>query len=157
MSRHGLRASAVALGVLAMTTGCGRAGPEPVEPPLIAAGAAGAAARDACTALDPALPAVLDGHKSRRTEPESALTAAWDDPAIVLRCGVGTPGELRPTSQLYTVNDVDWFPVESEDGWRFTTVGRVANIEVLVPNRYQPAVNPLVDLAAPILATIPPT
>lgn len=109
----------------------------------------------ACAALRAGLPNPLDGHPSRATTPDSELTAAWDDPAIVLRCGVAVPAELRPTSQLYTVNEVDWLVVETERGWRFTTVRRVANVEVTVPKAYEPAVNPLVDLAAPILATIP--
>lgn len=102
-----------------------------------------------------ALPDVLDGHNARSTEPDSELTAAWADPAIVLRCGVATPPELRPTSELYTINDIDWLPVDTDRGWRFTTVGRIANVEVTVPNRYEPAVNPLVDLAAAIAATVP--
>jgi hypothetical protein len=109
----------------------------------------------ACAALAAALPDVLDGHEARSTEPDSELTAAWADPAIVLRCGVAAPPELRPTSELYTINDIDWLPVETDRGWRFTTVGLVANVEVAVPSRYEPAVNPLVDLATAITATVP--
>ena len=137
-------------GLALALTGCG-GGPARVAPPVPSA----TPAARACAALAAALPDVLDGHQARTTEPDSELTAAWADPAIVLRCGVATPPELRPTSELYTINDIDWLPVETDRGWRFTTVGLVANVEVAVPDRYQPAVNPLVDLATAITAAVP--
>ena len=137
-------------GLALALSGCG-GGPAKVAPPVPTS----APAARACAALSAALPDVLDGHNARSTEPDSELTAAWADPAIVLRCGVATPPELRPTSELYTINDIDWLPVDTDRGWRFTTVGRIANVEVTVPNRYEPAVNPLVDLAAAIAATVP--
>lgn len=139
-----------AAGLALALAGCG-GGPAKVPPPVPGS----APAAQACAALAGKLPDVLDGHGSRATEPDSELTAAWDDPAIVLRCGVATPAELRPTSQLYTINDVDWLAVETDRGWRFTTVGLVANVEVAVPSRYEPAVNPLVDLASAIATTVP--
>ncbi|MCI0686866.1 MAG: DUF3515 domain-containing protein [Sporichthyaceae bacterium] len=141
------------LSVLAATmVGCGGgSGTASVPPPALES----EQATQACNALAAALPAVLDGHQSRATEPDSPLTAAWDDPAIVLRCGVGTPAALQPTSQLYTINEVDWLAEETGDGWRFTTVGRIVNVELAVPGRYEPAVNPLVDLSEPIIAAIP--
>ena len=137
-------------GLALALTGCA-GGPAKVAPPVPGS----APVARACAALSAALPDVLDGHQERSTEPDSELTAAWADPAIVLRCGVAKPPELRPTSELYTINDIDWLPVETDHGWRFTTVGLVANVEVAVPGRYQPAVNPLVDLASAITATVP--
>ncbi|MGH8833405.1 MAG: DUF3515 domain-containing protein [Actinomycetes bacterium] len=137
-------------GLALALAGCGGE-PAKVAPPVPGS----APVARACTALAGALPDVLDGHHTRATEPDSELTAAWADPAIVLRCGVATPPELRPTSELYTINDVDWLPVETDHGWRFTTVGLVANVEVAVPSRYEPAVNPLVDLATAITTTVP--
>ena len=137
-------------GLALALTGCG-GGPAKVTPPVPGS----APVARACAALAAALPDVLDGHQERSTEPDSELTAAWADPAIVLRCGVTRPPELRPTSELYTINDIDWLPVETDHGWRFTTVGLIANVEVAVPSRYQPAVNPLVDLARAITATVP--
>jgi hypothetical protein len=109
----------------------------------------------ACRALDAALPDVVDGQDTRPTAPVSPYAAAWGEPAIVLRCGVGRPADLKPTSQLFTVNDVDWLPIENDDAWTFTTTGRVAYVEVVVPKAYDPAVNPLVDLAGPITQTVP--
>lgn len=117
-------------------------GPVTVQPPTPTA-----AATSACQALHDALPASVDGAARRATSPASELTAAWGSPAVVLRCGVPRPAALEPTSQLVTINDVDWFPEQLSDGYRFTSYGRVADVEVRVPGRYAPEVNPLVDLA----------
>jgi hypothetical protein len=141
--------TALVLSAVGVLAGCGP-GRLDVDVPEPARDAA-----TACAALDKALPRVLNGHDTRMTAPLSDYTAAWGDPAIVLRCGVGTPSELTPTSQLFTVNDVDWLPVESDREWTFTTTGRVAFVEVVVPKLYDPAVNPLVDLAKPIQRTVP--
>jgi len=97
-----------------------------------------------------ALPQAVLDQRSVDTKPSSALTAAWGDPAIVMRCGVATPVALTPTSQLVSVNGVDWFPEPVDSGYRFTTVSREANVEVLVPDAYAPEANALVDLAATI-------
>jgi len=114
-----------------------------------------ASAAPACKRLHAALPAVLDGLKRRATTPASDLTQAWGRPAVVLRCGVPTPPELRPTSQLFTANGVDWLPVEGARTWTFTTTGRVALVEVIVPKDHDPAVGPLVDLARPVSDAVP--
>lgn len=108
------------------------------------------AAADRCADLVHALPEAVDGHGRRATEPESPFVRAWGRPAIVAFCGVGMPAELTPTSELLVVDEIDWLPVEEESAWRFTTVGRVVNVQVLVPKEYAQPVNPLVDLAAPI-------
>lgn len=102
----------------------------------------------ACQALHPVLPDTVDGMDRRGTTPASDLTAAWGRPPVVLRCGVPQPAGLEPTSQLVTIDGVDWFPEKLSDGYRFTSYGRVADVEVRVPGRYAPEVNPLVDLAA---------
>jgi hypothetical protein len=114
-----------------------------------------AATAAVCKRLHAALPAVLDGLRRRTTTPASDLTRAWGSPAVVLRCGVPTPDGLRPTSQLFTANGVDWFPVEGTRTWTFTTTGRVALVEVVVPKDHDPAVGPLVDLARPVSDAIP--
>lgn len=128
--------------------------------------APGAAAARACAALRPDLPTSVDHAKLRATAPGSVLTMAWGEPAVVLRCGVPAPAGLAPTSQLQTVNGIDWFnpgsqsPAaeqrELDSGARvFTTIGRVANIELTVPLGHEPAVGPLVDVAAAIAARVP--
>jgi hypothetical protein len=120
--------------------------PAPVPPAEVAA---------ACAALPAALPEQVESQSRRPTSPASSLTAAWGDPAIVLRCGVPRPAALEPTSEVVEVNGVEWFGEPTADGYVFTTTGRVANVEVRVPNAYAPEVNPLTDLAAAVTENIP--
>ena len=107
-----------------------------------------------CEELADLLPDQVLSQSARATSPESDLTKAWGDPAIILRCGVDTPIELSATSQLVTVNNVDWFPQELTAGYRFTTTGREANVEVSVPGAYAPEAGALVDLARPITEAV---
>jgi hypothetical protein len=130
----------------ALTVGCG-ADPVRVEAPT-----PDQATADVCNRLEAALPDHLDGADRRPTEPESPLTAAWGDPALDLRCGVPRPAGLGPTSEVIEVEGVEWFLVESAAGYAFTTVGRVANVELTVPAEVDrsEATAPLVDLASAI-------
>jgi hypothetical protein len=113
------------------------------------------AAATTCADLAEQLPTQVAAQDSRTTTPESALTSAWGDPAIILRCGVAVPAALTATSQLITVNGVDWFPQELTAGYRFTTTGRVANVELSVPDDYAPEAEALVDLAQAVSDTVP--
>ncbi len=132
------------------------AGDIPVTPPTPSP-----AASAACAALAAELPAQVAGRKRVATSPLSDLTAAWGDPVITLRCGVGRPPQLGPTSELVTVGapgvdePVDWFPIELTEGYRFITTGRVASVEIDVPAAYAPEAGQLVDLAEAITNTIP--
>lgn len=110
----------------------------------------------ACAELSERLPTRVAGQDPRPTTPESVATAAWGDPPISLRCGVPTPAALQPTSALITINGIDWFTQDLEAGTRFTTVGRVANVELTVPAAYEPEADVLVELALPISRAIPP-
>ncbi|GLW62571.1 hypothetical protein Arub01_08150 [Actinomadura rubrobrunea] len=131
---------------------------------LLAAGCGAGAVRvpvptpDAATARLCAglrLPEKVLGHERRDTTPESPLTAAWGSPAIALRCGVPRPPELRPDSQLMTINGVDWFGVPVDRPVTFTAVARQAYVEVTVPAAYTPPGDVLIELGAAIAATIP--
>ncbi|MDT0547311.1 MULTISPECIES: DUF3515 domain-containing protein [unclassified Streptomyces] len=115
-----------------------------------------------CRALHKELPKTLEGLKRRTPEPASDLTAAWGDPAIKLRCGVAKPLKLTPGTEHYDpyvnsaeVNGVKWLPEQLDDGYRFTTVLRRAYVEVTVPGKYAPEVNPLVDLASAVEKSVP--
>ena len=108
-----------------------------------------------CSHLDASLPHRVHGQAMRTTNPDSPLTAAWGDPPIALSCGVATPSALTPTSQLVVVNGVSWLPEQLTHGYRFTTVGRAANVQVDVPDTYSPEAATLTDLADPIKQTIP--
>jgi hypothetical protein len=104
------------------------------------------ASREACSALMADLPAEVLGKKRRAVEP-GQFAAAWGDPPLVLRCGVAKPPKLGPSSPCYEVNDVGWFAEEASGGYLFTTIGRMAYVEVAVPAAYAPEANVLVDLA----------
>ena len=115
------------------------------------------AAADPCAALIKALPQTLHGLGKRSTDPDSPYTAAWGDPAVTLRCGVARPPQLTATSDTADVNGVAWLPIELTHGYRFVTTGRVAYVQVDVPEAYAPEVNVLVDLAEPVSSTVPTT
>jgi hypothetical protein len=127
---------------------CG--GPVGVEAPTPDASAAAV-----CASLAKAWPATVLDQQPVDVSPASPLTHAWGDPPITARCGVPTPAALQPDSQLTSVNGVDWFPESTDGGYRFTTYGRTANVEVTVPDHYAPEATALVDLAAAIKATDP--
>lgn len=138
-----------AAGIVCTLTSCSKTVaipiPDPTDPAVI----------QECTALNAALPSSVSYQVRQNTEPQSPLTAAWGNPAITLRCGVQQPAGLQPTSQLLTVNEVDWLDEQRSAGYVFTTVGRAAYIEVAVPSQYSPETNVLVDLADAIKRTIP--
>ncbi|TDC20134.1 DUF3515 domain-containing protein [Streptomyces sp. 8K308] len=121
-------------------------------------------ARQACEALADELPDEVDGQERGTASVDSPFVAVWGDPAIVLRCGVARPAALTPGTESYDpigadvlgVNDVFWLPEERSDGVRFTTVERAFFVEMTVPDDYAPEVNPLLDVAAPIIDHIPP-
>jgi hypothetical protein len=101
------------------------------------------------------LPEKVHGQERRDTSPSSPLTAAWGSPAIALRCGVGRPPELKPTSELGDINGVLWFGLPVDRPVTFVAVGRQAYVEVTVPPKYNPAGDVLIELGPLIKATIP--
>jgi hypothetical protein len=146
-ARH-LRGLILVAGLLILLAGC--SGPVEVPPPTPSEDAAGI-----CRSLIATLPETVDGHDRRETDPASDYTAAWGDPAIILACGVTKPPGLGPASQCFEVNGVGWFAEQQEQRVRFTTIGREAFVQVIVPKDHAPEANPLVDLAAPITRQIP--
>ena len=73
-----------------------------------------ASERKACESLVEALPDQVADQSSRETS-GNPLGAAWGDPAIVLRCGVGTPEGYDKFAGCQTVNGLDWFVPDSHD------------------------------------------
>lgn len=144
--------AAVAAGLLAALTACSSG--LDVAPPSPAP--TGAAAYT-CAALHGRLPEEVAGAAVTATRPQSPLTSAWGSPAIVLRCGVPVPAALTPTSQLITVDGVDWLPEPLTHGYLFTTVGRELTIEVSVPDHYNPEADALADLSPSIASLVPVT
>jgi hypothetical protein len=108
------------------------------------------AERRACQALVEALPDHVSDQPQRETE-GNPLGAAWGDPAIVLRCGVGKPADYDPVLGCQTVNGLDWYvPAEAIDDQQadvvMTTIGRVPAVEVTLPATYRPPAAAMVDL-----------
>jgi len=101
-----------------------------------------------CGALYADLPRTVGGLDSILVEDDVA--AAWGTPAVVLRCGVGEPDALEPTSRCDMVADVGWFTETTHDGFLFTTIGREFSVSVEVPEAHAPAADVLVDLAGSI-------
>lgn len=138
-----------ASGAMTVVAGCGAGSVEvPVPHPP-------AAVAHRCQTLRDRLPAKVHGRSRRTTTPKSPLLSAWGSPAIVVRCGVPRPAALKPTSELVTVDGVNWFGVPVDRPVTFTAVGRLAYVEVTVPAAYQPAGDVLIELAGPLKAAIP--
>ncbi len=105
------------------------------------------------------------GAPRRSVRPASRLTAAWGDPAVVLRCGVPRPPGLTPTSEVIEIRTgdagagVSWWLRETRTAYHFTSVGRRAHVEVTVPATIarEEAAGPLVDLAAAVARSDPPS
>ncbi|MEU8849956.1 DUF3515 domain-containing protein [Streptomyces sp. NPDC048564] len=124
----------------------------------------GAKARQLCRNLDKVLPAKVDGESREDPSPASALTAGWGDSAIILRCGVPQPPKMvdpkvaegrDPDAVAGGVEDVRWL-MEKQDGggYRFTTAGRLAYVEVTVPEGRDSS-SVLIDLAPAVKKAIP--
>ena len=130
----------------ALTAGCGAVHvPAPDVPD---------ADRRACRSLVDDLPDHLAEQQRRETE-GSSLGAAWGDPAIVLRCGVGTPEDFEQFSPCQRINGVDWYVPERQIADQdadvlLTTIGRKPNVEVAIPSDYRPPDAVMVDLAPAI-------
>ena len=138
---------------LVLVAGCGT-GPVEVDAPALT----GADAR-ACSALLDAVPGRVGGHDRREVEGRG-YGAAWGDPAIELRCGVGRPAGFDKFATCQSVNGVDWYIPQSQMTGEpadilMTTVGRAQNVEVHLPEDYWPPAATMVDLAAAIKRTIP--
>ena len=113
-----------------------------------------ASERNACKSLVAALPDQVAGQSGRETS-GNPLGAAWGDPAIVLRCGVGTPKGYDKFAGCQTVNGLDWFvptaTIEDQEAdVVLSTIGRTPAVEVTVPASYRPPDAVMVDVAPAI-------
>ena len=114
------------------------------------------AEKSACTSLVEALPDHVSD-QGRRDTKGSPLGAAWGDPAIVVRCGVGRPDGYDRFAGCQTVNGVDWFVPErmvTDQGLDvvLTTIGRTPAVELTVPAELRPPAAALVDVATAVKA-----
>jgi hypothetical protein len=143
-------------GVGLVVSACG--GPLQVDTPRLS----GQAART-CSALVHALPATVDSGRRRAVETSGApASAAWGDPAIVLRCGVPMPRQFDRFATCQEANGVGWFIPQAQmtgspESITMTTIGRAVNVEVSLPRDYWPPAAAMVDLAPAIKKTVPET
>jgi Protein of unknown function (DUF3515) len=113
----------------------------------------------ACAALVAAVPDHVADQPKRTVQTGGGYGAAWGDPAIELRCGVGTPHGFDRFSGCQTANGVDWYIPESQQTGRpeditMTSIGRAEYVEVRIPKAYFPPVDTMVDLAPAVKRTI---
>ncbi|MGC4932869.1 DUF3515 domain-containing protein [Gordonia sp. DT30] len=85
--------------------------------PVDSYASAGSASGADCAKLLGALPPTFDGFGSKQVDGDTATWSGSDgaDP-VTVRCGVGRPSELAPSSNLQTVNGVQWFITDTIDG-----------------------------------------
>ena len=111
-----------------------------------------ATAAQACTTLAAALPDTLAGLSRRLTTPASPRTAAWGNPAVVMRCGVAAPPASADLP--VQVGPVAWRGERLDSGAAVAiSADRVVAVEVSVPPEV-PADRVLTELG-PALATLP--
>jgi len=153
MRRHPALVTAIAIGscTVLSVSACGTAGTQvrPTNPTGQVA--------VTCQAFRAALPSTIAGQTARPVLPPSPYTAAWGKPPVTSRCGVETPMGLEPTSQLFTIDGIDWFPAMGTDATTFTTIGRVASIEVSVPKSLAPEASVLTDFSDAVKKSNPLT
>ena len=114
------------------------------------------AERETCTKLVDSLPDHVSDQEQRETK-GNPLAAAWGDPPIVLRCGVGRPSGYDQFSACQVVDGLGWFVPEKtiadhDADVVMTTVGREPAVEVKVPATYRPPDAVMVDLGTAVKA-----
>ncbi|MEO8888568.1 MAG: DUF3515 domain-containing protein [Jatrophihabitantaceae bacterium] len=116
-----------------------------------------------CTKVLEALPEQLGTLLPRVVHPKpySAFVVAWGDPAVILRCGVDRPADLKPGSTVdnILIGGSDgrtgvYFDVTSvEHNEVYTSVDRAVYISITVPSKY--ASPPVPTLAVAIAKALP--
>ncbi len=138
------RARATLLSVLILTGGGGLAG---CGGPVADVEPAPEATHPVCAEAMVALPDQVAGFDRRETD--SQATAVWGTPsAVVLRCGVPTPGPT--TEHCVTANGIDWVTRDDESHWTLTTYGRTPAVEVVFDDTRAASSSVMVDLASAV-------
>ena len=110
--------------------------------------------REVCDELLAELPSTVAGGERRDVTPYGS-GAAWGDPPVTLRCGTTDAQGLVAESPCEVVDGVGWYSEELERGYRFTTIGRLTYVELVVPDDVsQPSVA-LVELASSVRGHVP--
>ncbi|MFC5729754.1 MULTISPECIES: DUF3515 domain-containing protein [Nocardioides] len=137
-SRHGRRAACSTGGalLLLLLTACGG----PVEVGEVELSGTD---REACAAFAEDLPETLAEQERVEIEPADAPAAAYGDPPIVVRCGVGVPEGFDLTASCEIANGVGWYMPEEQYtdqdlDQTLTTAGYRPRVEIRVPAGYRP-------------------
>jgi len=88
--------------------------------------------------------------------PAPAGTVAWGDgkrDPLVLRCGLDRPGDLKPTSQLRVISDVQWLEVTDGGDATWYVVDRPVYVALTVPS--DAGTGPLQDVSTTVRDTLP--
>ncbi|MGH4024922.1 MAG: DUF3515 domain-containing protein [Pseudonocardiaceae bacterium] len=97
---------------------------QPPAPLPLAAAPAPAAGSPECARLLDALPPALEGNgidgngsvpRRELTAPVPPSAAAWGEPPVVLRCGLGRPAALTPTARLLDISGVQFLTLPDPD------------------------------------------
>jgi hypothetical protein len=114
------------------------------------------AGQEQCAALLDALPGSVSD-QDRREVSGSRYAAAYGDPPIGGRCGVGVPKDFDRFSACNRANGIDWYVEDldavAEDQSRditMTTIGREPALRVDLPAEYRPPATAMVDLTRTI-------
>jgi hypothetical protein len=120
-------------------TSADRSGTAPTLAPLTpAAPPSDASTQGPCTKLLTTLPVQLGELVPRvvHPKPDSPFVIAWGNPAVLLRCGVERPSNLKPGSADFVpqVDGVAFFEKDTPGAYVYTTIDRAAYVEVSVPS-----------------------
>lgn len=132
------------------------------EPLAVAAVPAPGAAGKYCSTLKTALPATLDGRPQRSLVGDGTGTAAWGDPAVVLRCGLPTPVELTCSAALTVISSgnsgvagVQWLQLSEGGQSTYIAADRPVRVAVTLPDKAGTAA--IQDLSSVIAGVLPST
>ncbi|HEY2765107.1 MAG TPA: DUF3515 domain-containing protein [Pseudonocardiaceae bacterium] len=146
-------AVALVAGVLIAAAAVRAHRPGPLPLPTVAAPAAHSADCDRLLAAVPSrLDAGVQGELERRAAagPAPPGTAAWGEPAVVLRCGVDRPAALTVTSRLLDVSGVQYLGLP---GGVWVVVDRPVYVSVTLPEEL--GTGPIQQLTEVIARTLP--
>ncbi|WAX57822.1 DUF3515 domain-containing protein [Jatrophihabitans cynanchi] len=124
----------------------------PTAPPSNPAAAA------SCTKLLQTLPERLGDLLPRvvHPRPDSLFVVAWGEPAVIVRCGVPRPADLKPGSADFVpvVNGVSFLEHDTSDAHVYVAIDRAAYVEISFPKSSGSGELPL--LATAIAKAMPP-
>lgn len=134
------RLAGVTLACVALLAGCSEDAPSPTDHTPAQAAVA------ACQRVMAKAPTTVGGHDGLVNQVGRVAHWGDGDDRVVLRCGVAKPAGLSASSRCDVVNGVGWWAEKTDAGYRFTTIGRQAFVQVEVPTSQAPEADVLNEL-----------